>query len=84
MAHGLGGTREMRLDEYAERFAAAGYACFLFDYRNFGASDGNKRQLINVRMQLEDWESAIEHVKKTIALMERVFCSLALHSAAAM
>ena len=64
MAHGLGGTREMRLDEYAERFAAAGYACFLFDYRNFGASDGNKRQLINVRMQLEDWESAIEHVKK--------------------
>ena len=26
MAHGLGGTREMRLYEYAERFAAAGYA----------------------------------------------------------
>lgn len=64
MAHGLGGTREMRLYEYAERFAAAGYACFLFDYRNFGASDGNKRQLINVSMQLEDWENAIEYVKK--------------------
>ena len=64
MAHGLGGTREMRLYEYAERFAAAGYACYLFDYRNYGASDGNKRQLINVRMQLTDWYNAIEFIKK--------------------
>lgn len=64
MAHGLGGTRELRLNEYAERFAAAGYAVYLFDYRNYGASDGNKRQLINVRMQLEDWKNAIEFIKK--------------------
>ena len=64
MAHGLGGTREMRLYEYAERFAAAGYACFLFDYRNYGASDGNKRQLISVKMQLEDWNTAIDFIKK--------------------
>lgn len=64
MAHGLGGTREMRLYEYAERFAQAGYACFLFDYRNYGASDGNKRQLINVKMQLQDWNTAIDFVKK--------------------
>ena len=64
MAHGLGGTREMRLNEYAEKFASAGFACFLFDYRNYGASDGNQRQLINVRMQLKDWDNAIEFVKK--------------------
>ena len=64
MAHGLGGTREMHLNEYAERFASAGYACFLFDYRNYGASDGNQRQLINVKMQLEDWNSAIEYIKR--------------------
>lgn len=64
MAHGLGGTREIRLNEYAERFAKAGFACFLFDYRNFGASDGNKRQHINVKMQLEDWHNAIEYIKK--------------------
>ncbi|MEI3614300.1 alpha/beta hydrolase [Pseudogracilibacillus sp. SO30301A] len=63
MAHGLGGVREMRLDAYAERFAAAGYACFLFDYRNFGASDGNKRQWINVKQQLADWNCAIEFIK---------------------
>ena len=66
MAHGLGGTRELRLYEYAERFAENGYACFLFDYRNYGASDGNKRQLINVKMQLKDWNNAIEFVKKDI------------------
>ncbi len=63
MAHGLGGTREMRLPEYAEAFAAAGYASLLFDYRNHGASDGDKRQLINVKMQLKDWENAIEYIK---------------------
>ena len=64
MAHGLGGTRELRLKEYAERFAAAGFAVYLFDYRNYGASDGNKRQLINVRMQLEDWKNAIGYIKR--------------------
>lgn len=64
MAHGLGGVREMWLDRYAERFAAAGYSCFLFDYRNYGASDGNKRQLINVKDQLVDWNNAINFIKK--------------------
>lgn len=64
MAHGLGGTRKMRLYEYAERFAEAGYACFLFDYRNYGASNGDKRQLINVKMQLQDWNTAIDFIKK--------------------
>ena len=38
MAHGLGGVRQMRLDSYAERFQAAGYACLVFDYRHFGGS----------------------------------------------
>lgn len=33
MAHGLGAVRTMRLDAYAERFSAAGYACLVFDYR---------------------------------------------------
>lgn len=29
MAHGLGAVRGMRLDAYAERFCAAGYACLV-------------------------------------------------------
>jgi dienelactone hydrolase len=30
----------------------------LFDYRHFGASDGEPRQLVSVRRQLEDYASA--------------------------
>src|ERR1700712_5928770 len=59
MAHGLGAVRTMRLDAYAERFAAAGYACLVFDYRNFGDSEGAPRQLIDIRMQLQDWTVAV-------------------------
>src|SRR6201994_4686471 len=58
MAHGLGGVRTMRLPAYAERFAAAGYACLVFDYRNFGDSEGAPRQLLDVRRQLQDWTVA--------------------------
>ncbi|RAI70853.1 alpha/beta hydrolase [Pseudomonas fluorescens] len=59
MAHGLGGVREMRLDAFAERFCDAGYACLVFDYRNFGASEGEPRQVLDIGSQLEDWQSAI-------------------------
>ena len=59
MAHGFTGVREQRLDAYADRFAAAGLAVLLFDYRHFGASDGEPRQLIHIGRQLEDWRAAI-------------------------
>ncbi|HQV19916.1 MAG TPA: hypothetical protein PLC22_16575, partial [Gordonia sp. (in: high G+C Gram-positive bacteria)] len=51
MAHGLGGVRHMRLGAFAERFADAGYACLVFDYRHFGDSDGEPRGLLSVRRQ---------------------------------
>lgn len=63
MAHGLGGVREMRLDAFAERFADAGYACLVFDYRHFGASGGRPRQLLSVRRQRQDWVAAIAHAR---------------------
>jgi uncharacterized protein len=63
MAHGFGGIREMRLDAFAERFCAAGYACLVFDYRHFGASGGQPRQLLAVDRQLADWSSAIEFAR---------------------
>lgn len=63
MAHGLGGLRTMRLDAYAERFRAAGYACLVFDYRHFGASDGEPRQLLDIQHQLGDWAAAIVHAR---------------------
>jgi pimeloyl-ACP methyl ester carboxylesterase len=63
MAHGLGAVREMRLDAWAERFAQAGYAVLVFDYRHFGASGGEPRQLLSVRRQREDWRAAIAYAR---------------------
>ena len=63
MAHGLGAVRTMRLDAYAERFSAAGYACLVFDYRNFGDSEGQPRQLLDIGMQLADWAAAVAHAR---------------------
>ncbi|MET0198323.1 alpha/beta hydrolase [Rhodococcoides fascians] len=59
MGHGLGGVKEMRLDAFAEKFAAQGYSCLVFDYRHFGGSDGEPRQLLDIDEQLEDWAAAI-------------------------
>ena len=63
MAHGLGAVRTMRLDAYAERFCAAGYACLVFDYRNFGDSEGEPRQLLDIGMQLQDWTVAVAYAR---------------------
>lgn len=63
MAHGLGAVRTMRLDAYAERFSAAGYACLVFDYRNFGDSEGQPRQVLDIEMQLADWAAAVAYAR---------------------
>jgi fermentation-respiration switch protein FrsA (DUF1100 family) len=63
MAHGFGAQREMRLADYAERFASRGLAVLVFDYRCFGDSDGEPRNLIDPRRHLEDWHAAVSHVK---------------------
>lgn len=63
MAHGFGGERVHRLPAYAERFAESGLATFLFDYRNFGDSDGEPRNLIDPFRHCTDWESAVEFVR---------------------
>ncbi len=59
MAHGLGGTRDAGLEPYAKKFADAGFAVLPFDYRHFGASDGEPRQLLSIGRQLQDWAAAI-------------------------
>ncbi|CAM4259509.1 hypothetical protein MB901379_00296 [Mycobacterium basiliense] len=64
MAHGLGAVRTMRLDAYAERFSASGYACLVFDYRNFGDSEGRPRQLLDVGLQLADWAAAVAYARR--------------------
>jgi fermentation-respiration switch protein FrsA (DUF1100 family) len=64
MAHGLSAVRDMRLPAYAERFAAAGLAVLLFDYRFFGASGGEPRQVVDIGAQLEDWRTGIAYARR--------------------
>lgn len=63
MAHGLGGIKSMRLDAFAEQFCAAGYACLVFDYRHFGESEGEPRQLLDIQKQLQDWQAAVDFAR---------------------
>lgn len=59
----LGAEKTFKLPDYAGRFAQQGLAVFLFDYRNFGASDGEPRNLINPWRHLQDWRAALIHVR---------------------
>jgi dienelactone hydrolase len=63
IAHGFGGVKEARLGAYAERFAAAGSAALVFDYRHFGDSGGEPRLLIDIRRQQADWRAAIAYAR---------------------
>jgi uncharacterized protein len=58
MGHGFSGTQD-RLFAGAERFAGAGFAVLTFDYRNFGESGGQPRQVIDIKDQREDWRAAV-------------------------
>lgn len=60
MAHGFGGLRNCGLEPFAELFANEGLAVLLFDYRGFGESEGNPRQLISSRKHVEDYLAAVE------------------------
>ena len=63
MAHGLAAVKEMRLDAYAERFAAAGFHVLVFDYRHFGDSEGSPRQLLDIKKQHQDWTAAVTYAR---------------------
>lgn len=64
LAHGWSGVREQRLDAFAERFAGEGFAAVVFDYRHFGASAGQPRQLLDIGRQLEDWTAAVAFARE--------------------
>jgi len=68
MAHGLGGVKEMGLDYYARLFQKAGFAVLVFDYRYWGKSKGEPRQLIWIPDQLEDWRAAVDYARSDKAI----------------
>ena len=62
MAHGLAAERAFGLASFAQRFAQKGMAVFVFDYRNFGDSQGEPRNLVSPKRHLQDWQAAMAHV----------------------
>lgn len=60
MAHGFGGLKNCGLEPFAESFASEGIAVLLFDYRGFGESEGNPRNLISPKKHLQDWQAAVD------------------------
>jgi uncharacterized protein len=63
MAHGAGGTKRSGLQPYAQRFADAGFHVLVIDYRHFGDSGGQPRQLLDPRRQVDDILAAVSYAR---------------------
>src|ERR1700738_1145897 len=83
MAHGIGGIKSAGLAPIAERFAAVGHTCVVFDYRHFGASEGSPRELLRIRAERDDYQAALEFARRLPETVRTVVwgCSFAgLHA----
>jgi dienelactone hydrolase len=68
MAHGIGGVKAAGLAPFAERFVDGGFAALVFDYRHWGDSTGQPRQLLSIRRQLEDYRTALAWARRQDSL----------------
>ncbi|WP_419993924.1 alpha/beta hydrolase [Streptomyces boninensis] len=68
MAPGFGGVKEMLMPSYAAALNEAGIAVLTFDYANFGASDGEPRQ----HMDLDAQQSAYRHALDYLAARDDI------------
>lgn len=59
VSHGFSAVKEHFLDSYATRFAAAGFAVLVFDYRYLGSSEGEPRGRILPHEQHDDIRAAL-------------------------
>ncbi|HZA09110.1 alpha/beta hydrolase [Mycobacterium sp.] len=64
MAHGFSATRDDGLPGYAEAFRDAGFVVVLFDYRHFGASTGEPRQLLDIARQHDDYRAVVDWARR--------------------
>ena len=63
LSHGFSAVMAMGLQDYAEAFHAAGYACLVYDHRNYGQSAGWPRNETDPWQQVEDMRAAISFVR---------------------
>ncbi|MCW2676812.1 MAG: putative hydrolase, partial [Modestobacter sp.] len=59
MAHGIGAIKAGGLAPFADRFCHEGFAAVVFDYRQWGGSDGQPREELSFPRQLEDYSTVI-------------------------
>ncbi|KAA1014237.1 alpha/beta fold hydrolase [Paraburkholderia panacisoli] len=59
MAHGIGAIKAGGLAPFAERFREEGFVAIAFDYRNFGGSGGQPREVLSVPRQRADYSTVI-------------------------
>lgn len=59
MAPGWSSVKETYLDKFASKFAEAGFTVLVFDYRYFGASEGEPRGQLFYYEQQHDYRNAI-------------------------
>jgi len=63
MSGGLAVTKEPGTDRFARRLHDAGFTVLAFDYRHFGESEGQPRQVTRYREQIADWQAAIDFAR---------------------
>ncbi len=63
MGHGGSATKRLGLVGYAHAFASRGMAALAFDYRHFGKSEGQPRQVIDVAEQQDDYRAAVRFTR---------------------
>lgn len=61
-----GCQKDFALAQYGEKFAQAGFASFIFDYRTFGGSEGLPRHWASPARHLDDYMSAVQYVKEQL------------------
>ncbi|MEV5581169.1 alpha/beta hydrolase [Streptomyces parvus] len=62
MGPGFGGVKEILFPPYCEALAKAGIAVLSFDYANFGASDGEPRQHMDLDAQQRGYRHALDYL----------------------
>lgn len=63
LSNGFGGTKDMVLEQYALHFVENDIAAIAFDYRYFGTSGGEPRQLFNGIKRQQDIKAAISFAR---------------------
>jgi len=68
MAHGIGGVKAGGLASFAEQFVDAGFAAVVFDYRHWGRSSGEPRNLLSVQRERQDYRTVLSWARRHDAL----------------